>query len=699
MIPSNFEPVPVTIVTGFLGSGKTTMLNRLLRSPALADTVVIVNEFGEVGLDHLLIEQAIENTVLLKNGCICCTVRGDVADTLAVLWQQRAEGLIPHFSRIAIETTGLADPGPVAHALVAEPGASYACVLDGIVTVVDAMHGMQTLTRQHEARRQVALADRILLSKTDIAPDTAALEARLARLNAAAPIGRVQDEVRAEHVFGLGPAASPHTWLGHHHHAHDEGIGTTLIAYDAPVTWDRLQLWLESILSLRGADVLRLKGLVQVAGEARPVVLQGVHHVVHPVSYLPAWPEGGAADAVGADHAVAVRRRVAGQFCGGDAGMTAERPVFNADHALFREQAGRFIADKISPHHMQWERDGIVPRSVWLEAGRAGLLCASMPEAYGGADADFGFSAVLMEELTRAGASGIGFPLHSDIVAPYIFRYGNEAQRREWLPPMAKGEIIGAIAMTEPGMGSDLKSVRTSARREGGHYVLNGSKTFITNGINAGIVIVVAKTDPAAGHKGISLICVREGTPGFTKGRNLEKIGLLAQDTAELFFDDCRVPAGNRLGEEGMGFRYLMHELAQERLMIAIRAAVSMETMLAATVEYTRDRKAFGGTVFDFQNTRFKLAGAKAEIEMYRVFADHCLALHLRGELTPERAAMAKLTGAEMQGRLLDDFLQLHGGYGFTREYPIARAWTDARVMRIYGGSSEIMKEIIARGL
>ena len=379
--------------------------------------------------------------------------------------------------------------------------------------------------------------------------------------------------------------------------------------------------------------------------------------------------------------------------------VQAERAVFGADHALFRDQVRRFIAAEITPHHMQWERDGIVPRAVWRAAGAAGLLCAGMPEEYGGSDADFGFSAVLMEELTRAGASGIGFPLHSDIVAPYILRYGNEAQRQDWLPRMARGEIIGAIAMTEPGTGSDLKAVRTSARRDGAEWVLNGSKTFITNGTNAGLVIVVAKTDASAGRKGISLICIEEGTPGFSKGRKLEKIGLLAQDTSELFFEECRVPAGNLLGEEGMGFRYLMHELAQERLIIAIRAAVSMETMLAETIAYTRDRTAFGGTVFDFQNTRFKLAGAKAEIEMFRVFTDHCLALHLRGELTAERAAMAKLTGTEMQGRVLDEFLQLHGGYGFMREYSIARAWTDARVMRIYGGSSEIMKEIIARGL
>jgi acyl-CoA dehydrogenase len=376
-----------------------------------------------------------------------------------------------------------------------------------------------------------------------------------------------------------------------------------------------------------------------------------------------------------------------------------ERPVLNSDHALFRDQVRRFIEAEITPHHRQWEQDGMVPRALWREAGRQGLLCGSMPEEYGGSSADFGFSAVLIEELTRAHASGIGFPLHSDIVAPYILRYGTEGRKREWLPRMAGGEVIGAIAMTEPGMGSDLKSVRTTARRDNEGYVLNGQKTFITNGQNAGLVIVIAKTDPAAGRKGISLVCVEEGTPGFTKGRNLEKVGLHAQDTSELFFDDVRVPAANLLGEEGQGFSYLMHELAQERLMIALRAAASMETMLAATIAYTREREAFGGKVFDFQNTRFKLADAKAQSEMFRVFADHCLELHLRGALTPERAAMAKLTGSEMQGRLLDDFLQLHGGYGYMWDYPIARAWADARVMRIYGGSSEIMKEIIARTL
>ncbi len=289
-------PVPVTIVTGFLGSGKTTMLNQLLRAPDLADTVVIVNEFGEAGLDHLLIEQAIENTVLLKNGCICCTVRGDVADTLETLFAQRASGAIPDFRRIAIETTGLADPGPVAHALVAEPGAGYACVLDGIVTTVDAMHGADTLIRHEEARRQVALADRILVTKTDLVPDTAALEAAVARLNPDAPRRRLaMGAVSAEDVFGLGP--SIRGWPGHnydhrHHHdlVHDNGIGTVLLTHAGPMRWEALRLWLESVLSLRGEAVLRLKGLVEMEGEAGPVVLQGVHHVMYPWSRLDSWP-------------------------------------------------------------------------------------------------------------------------------------------------------------------------------------------------------------------------------------------------------------------------------------------------------------------------------------------------------------------------------------------------------------------------
>ncbi|MBS0469130.1 MAG: acyl-CoA dehydrogenase family protein [Proteobacteria bacterium] len=375
-----------------------------------------------------------------------------------------------------------------------------------------------------------------------------------------------------------------------------------------------------------------------------------------------------------------------------------QRTIYREDHEQFREQARRFFEREVVPFHAQWERDGIVPKEVWRKAGREGLLNTMLPEPYGGGG-DFGHAAILIEEVARTGASGLGFPLHSDIVAPYINAYGTTEQKDRWLPRMAAGELIGAIAMTEPGAGSDLKSVRTTARLDGDHYVINGSKTFITNGINSEIVIVVAKTAPELGAKGVSLIVVEEDTPGFSKGRKLEKIGLMAQDTAELFFDNVRVPVGNLLGEENMGFKYLMQELAQERLVVAVRAAASIETFLQKTVDYTRERKAFGQTVFEFQNTRFKLAEAKAQATMLRVFVDDCMALHMERKLTPERAAMVKLNATALQNRLLDEFLQLHGGYGYMTEYQVGRAWTDARVGRIYGGSDEIMKEIIARTL
>jgi acyl-CoA dehydrogenase len=379
--------------------------------------------------------------------------------------------------------------------------------------------------------------------------------------------------------------------------------------------------------------------------------------------------------------------------------LAGPRAVLNAEHEMFRDAVRRFFERHVAPHHRQWERDGVVPRSVWLEAGAQGLLCPMLSEEHGGAGGDFGHSAVIIEEIARANASGLGFPLHSDIVVPYIADLAAPERKRDWLPRMARGELIGAIAMTEPGMGSDLKALRTTARRDGDSYVIDGQKTFISNGQNAGLVIVAAKTDPAAGRKGISLICVEEGTPGFARGRNLEKIGLHAQDTSELFFDGARVPAANLLGEENRGFSYLIRNLPQERLVIAIRAATGMEAMLERTVAYAKERRAFGQPVIDFQHNRFKLAEAKAQAAMFRVFADHCLALHLRGELTVELAAAAKLLGAEMQNRLYDDFLQLHGGYGYMAEYEIGRAWADARVGRIYGGSSEIMKEIIGRTL
>ena len=374
------------------------------------------------------------------------------------------------------------------------------------------------------------------------------------------------------------------------------------------------------------------------------------------------------------------------------------RTVYREDHEQFRTQVRRFVEKEITPFYAQWEEQGVVPKSLWLKAGAEGLLNPMLPEPFGGGG-DFGHSAVLIEEFGRANCLSVGFPLHSDIVSPYINTFGTAEQKERWLPAMARGEVVGAIAMTEPGTGSDLKAVRTSAVLDGDHYVINGQKTFISNGQTAGLVIVIAKTDPSAGAKGISLIVVEEGTPGFKRGRKLKKIGLHAADTSELFFEDVRVPRSNLLGEENCGFKYLMQELAQERLVIAVRAAASIEAFLARTIMYTRDRKIFGNSVLSYQNTRFKLAEAKAQCTMLRSFVDDCLALHFKRALTPERAAMAKLNATEMQSRLLDEFLQLHGGYGYMSEYQIGGAWVDARVGRIYGGSSEVMKVIIARTL
>ena len=375
------------------------------------------------------------------------------------------------------------------------------------------------------------------------------------------------------------------------------------------------------------------------------------------------------------------------------------RTVLGEEHEAFRATVRNFFEKQVVPYHRQWERDGRVPREVWLAAGEAGLLCFTMPEEYGGAGADFGYSAVLIEETGRVQASGIGFSLHNDITAPYILKYASEAKKREWLPKMARGEMITAIAMTEPGMGSDLKAMRTRADKDGTDYVINGAKTYITNGQNAHLVILCCKTDAAAGRKGISLICVEEGTPGFAKGKNLETLGLHAQDTSELFFDEVRVPQANLLGEEGRGFNYLISNLPQERLIIAIRAAQGMETAVEETVEWARNRPLFESTVFDMQHNRFKLAECRAHAVMYRSFADHCLALHLKGELSVEMAAVAKLQGAELYCRVLDDCLQIHGGMGYMTDTKVARAWADARVGRIYGGSSEVMKEIVARTL
>ena len=375
------------------------------------------------------------------------------------------------------------------------------------------------------------------------------------------------------------------------------------------------------------------------------------------------------------------------------------RTVFSSDHELFRASVRKFFEKEAAPFHAQWEKQGHIDRQLWNKAGDAGLLCSHIPEEYGGMGADFLYSAVVIEEISRLGLSGIGFSLHSDIVAPYILHYGSETLKHKYLPCLVSGELVSAIAMTEPGAGSDLQGVKTTAVLDGDEYVINGSKTFITNGFLADLVIVVAKTDPKAGAKGTSLFVVEAGTPGFDKGKRLEKVGMKAQDTSELFFHNVRIPKDNLLGQAGQGFAYLMQELPQERLTVAIGAVSSAEAALQWTLDYTRDRKAFGKAITDFQNTRFKLAEIATEVQIGRVFIDRCLELHLKGELDVPTAAMTKYWGSDLQCKVLDECVQLHGGYGFMWEYPIARAWADARVQRIYAGTNEIMKEIIARSV
>ncbi len=379
--------------------------------------------------------------------------------------------------------------------------------------------------------------------------------------------------------------------------------------------------------------------------------------------------------------------------------LTFPRTVFREDHEMLRQTVRRFLERECKPRQAQWDQDGKVDRETWLKAGREGLLCTALDPEWGGAGGDFGHSAVIVEEIARAGISGLGFGLHSDIVAPYIERLGTEAQKRQWLPKAASGEVILAIAMSEPGAGSDLKAIRTTARREGDEYVINGAKTFISNGLNCDLIVVVAKTQPELGAKGVSLILVEADRAGFKKGRKLEKMGQEAADTAELFFEDVRVPASNLLGEENKGFAYLMQELAQERFIIAVGASTKLEVMLDETIRYTKERKVFGQTVFDFQNTRFKLAEIKARTTALRMMVDQYLAEHMRRKLTVEEAAIAKLYATEELGRSLDELLQLYGGYGYMMEYPIARAFVDSRVNRIYGGTSEVMKELISRKL
>ncbi|TXI65453.1 MAG: acyl-CoA dehydrogenase [Limnohabitans sp.] len=379
--------------------------------------------------------------------------------------------------------------------------------------------------------------------------------------------------------------------------------------------------------------------------------------------------------------------------------LTFPRTVYREDHEMLRETVRRFLERECKPRQAQWDEDGKVDRETWLKAGREGLLCTALDPKWGGAGGDFGHAAVIVEEIARSGVSGLGFGLHSDVVAPYIERLGTEEQKARWLPQCATGEVILAIAMSEPGAGSDLKAIRTTARREGDEYVINGAKTFISNGLNCDLVVVVAKTDPELGAKGVSLLLVETDRPGFRRGRKLEKMGQEAADTAELFFEDLRVPASNLLGEENKGFAYLMQELAQERFIIAVGAASKLEAMLDETVRYTKERVVFGKPLFDFQNTRFKLAEIKARTTAVRMMVDQYLAEHLRRKLTVDEAAIAKLYSTEELGRALDELLQLYGGYGYMMEYPIARAFVDSRVIRIYGGTSEVMKELISRKL
>ena len=378
----------------------------------------------------------------------------------------------------------------------------------------------------------------------------------------------------------------------------------------------------------------------------------------------------------------------------------AGRSVYNEDHEAFRQTVRQFLAKEGVPHVDEWEKNRLVPKSFWTAAGEVGMLCPTVPEAYGGLGLDFGYNAVVAEEMVYAGVPA-GFTLQSDIVAPYLEHYGSEEQKAEWLPKLVSGEVVTAIAMTEPGTGSDLQSIRATAKRDGNHYVVNGSKTYITNGQNADLVLVVAKTDPDAkpAYKGMSIILVEANREGFQRGRKLDKIGQDAADTSELFFEDVRVPITNCLGEEGKGFIYLMSQLPQERLSIAVGAQASAQRAFDDTVAFTKERKAFAGMVFDFQNTRFVLADLKSKLQVGWAHLDWAIARHLKGELTNEEGAASKLWHTELQWEVMDKCLQLHGGAGYMNEYPIARAWRGARVSRIYGGTNEIMKELIGRKL
>ena len=379
-----------------------------------------------------------------------------------------------------------------------------------------------------------------------------------------------------------------------------------------------------------------------------------------------------------------------------------KRTLFSADHESFRDSFRRFLDKEVAPFHAEWEDQGYVDREVWRKAGANGFLCMGMPEEYCGSGADKLYTVVQLEALAQGGYSGVGFSLHSEIVAPYLLRYGTPAQKQKYLPALARGELIGAIAMTEPSAGSDLQGIKATAVLEGDHYRLNGSKTFITNGWHADLVIVVAKTRPDLGAKGTSLLLVERGMPGFEKGKRLKKVGMKAQDTSELFFNDVKVPVDNLLGGppmENKGFICLMEQLPWERIQIALGATAKSQAAIDWTVAYVKERKVFGQPVGNYQNTRYVLAGLQAQVQAARVFVDKCMELMLADALDTDTASMAKLITTELQCKVMDECVQLYGGYGYMWEYPIARAYADARVSRLYGGTSEIMKEVISRGM
>ena len=382
--------------------------------------------------------------------------------------------------------------------------------------------------------------------------------------------------------------------------------------------------------------------------------------------------------------------------------ITMERTIYNEEQKLFQQSVRDFVAKEITPNNAKWEKAQMVSRESWLKFGEAGYLCMQIDEEYGGLGIkDFRYNAIITEELGRTGAAGpaVGYPLHSDIVTPYIDHYGNEATKKKYLPKLISGEWIAAIAMTEPGAGSDLQNIRTTAVDKGDYYLVNGSKTFITNGYLSDVVVTAVKTDPTKGAKGTSLLLLDTSMKGFTKGKPFEKIGLHAQDTCELFFENVEVPKANLLGKEGEGFKYMMTELSQERLLVGLSAIAAAEGVLEKTVQYTKERMAFGKPIAELQNTRFKLAEVATEVTIGRSFADRCVELHTEKKLDQSTASMCKYWLTDLQGKAADECLQLHGGYGYIWEYAVARAWADARVQRIYAGTNEIMKELIARNV